>query len=77
MGSRSFVDAVVGIANDTETWWRAEIICHNPVTAYRFILQGRQRPYQWPNGTGIHLRDVPDGCRLPPGHLRLAAGLGC
>jgi alpha-glucosidase len=55
-----FVDAVVDAATDTETWWRAEIICHNPVTSYRFILEGGTTAYQWLNGTGMHLRDVPD-----------------
>lgn len=55
-----FVDAVVDAATDTETWWRAEIICHNPVTSYRFILEGGTTAYQWLNGTGTHLRDVPD-----------------
>ena len=44
----------------TETWWRAEIVCHNPVTNYRFILEGGPTAYQWLNGTGLHLRDVPD-----------------
>jgi alpha-glucosidase len=55
-----FVDAVVDRITETETWWRAEIICHNPVTNYRFILEGGATAYQWLNGTGLHLRDVPD-----------------
>ncbi len=55
-----FVDAVVDRTTDTETWWRAEITCHNPVTNYRFILEGGPTAYQWLNGTGVHLRDVPD-----------------
>ena len=58
-----FVDAVVDQTTETETWWRAEIVCHNPVTSYRFILEGgpaTNQAYQWLNGTGLHLRDVPD-----------------
>ena len=47
-----FVDAVVDRTTDTETWWRAEITCHNPVTNYRFILEGGPTAYQWLNGTG-------------------------
>jgi len=55
-----FVDAVVDRVTETETWWRAEVTCHNPVTGYRFILEGGATAYQWLNGTGMHLRDVPD-----------------
>jgi alpha-glucosidase len=55
-----FVDAVVERRTETETWWRAEIICRNPVTNYRFILEGGTTAYQWLNGTGLHPRDVPD-----------------
>jgi alpha-glucosidase len=54
------VDAVVDRVTETETWWRADIICHNPVTSYRFILEGGPTAYQWLNGTGVHERDVPD-----------------
>jgi alpha-glucosidase len=55
-----FVDAVIEVRTDTETWWTAEITCHNPVTSYRFILEGGTTAYRWLNGTGVHLRDVPD-----------------
>jgi len=59
-GEPEFVDAVVEAATCTETWWRAEILCHNPVTSYRFLLEGGLTAYQWLNGTGLHRRDVPD-----------------
>ena len=62
-GEPKFVEAVVEQVSETETWWQAEITCHNPVTTYRFILEGGARAdqaYQWLNGTGVHLRDVPD-----------------
>jgi alpha-glucosidase len=55
-----FVDALAETSTGTETWWRAEIICRNPVTSYRFILEGGPTTYQWLNGTGVHERDVPD-----------------
>jgi alpha-glucosidase len=55
-----FVQAVVDRGTETETWWRAEIICHNPITGYRFILEGGATGNQWLNGTGAHLRDLPD-----------------
>ena len=56
----TFVDAVVELVTEAETWWRADIICHNPVTGYRFLLEGADTAYQWLNGTGVHQRDVPD-----------------
>jgi alpha-glucosidase len=55
-----FVGAVIDLVTETETWWRAEIVCHSPVTGYRFILEGGTTAYQWLNGTGVHQRDVPD-----------------
>ena len=59
-GEPQFVDAVIDRVSEAETWWRAEITCHNPVTGYRFILEGGATAYQWLNGTGLHQRDVPD-----------------
>ena len=55
-----FVDAVVERETATDTWWAADVVVHNPVTNYRFILEGGPTAYQWLNGTGVHLRDVPD-----------------
>ena len=45
-GEPEFVDAVVEAATCTDTWWRAEILCHNPVTSYRFLLEGGLTAYQ-------------------------------
>ena len=39
-GEPAFVRAVVDRRTDTDTWWRADLTCHNPVTSYRFILEG-------------------------------------
>lgn len=65
-----FVAATVdaGRSSGLETWWRAELVCHNPVTSYRFILAGGPTRYAWLNGQGLHLRDVPDA-----GDFRLVA----
>lgn len=51
--------AIVG-STSTDTWWSAPLAIHNPVTNYRFLLQGGPVGYQWLNGTGLHERDVPD-----------------
>ena len=61
-----FVDAVVERRTETETWWRAEIICRNPVTNYRFILEGGTPGYPWLNGTGPHPRARPDAAPAGP-----------
>src|ERR1035437_7765825 len=58
------VDAVVDCRTDTKTWWRAEIIRHNPLTVHRLILEGGATAYQWLSGTGLHLRDIPDAAGL-------------
>lgn len=65
-----FVTATVdtGRSSGLETWWRADLVCHNPVTSYRFILAGGPTRYAWLNGQGLHLRDVPDA-----GDFRLVA----
>lgn len=55
-----FADAVVEAETGTDTWWAAPVEVHNPVTNYRFILEGGPTAYQWLNGTGVHGRDVPD-----------------
>ena len=48
-GEQQFSDAVVDRRTDTDTWWRADLTCHNPVTSYRFILEGgRWRPTDSP-----------------------------
>lgn len=59
-GEQQFVRAALDRATDADAWWRAEIVCHNPVTHYRFLLAGGPTKYAWLNGSGVHLRDVPD-----------------
>lgn len=59
-GEQQFVRAELARATATDAWWRAEIVCHNPVTDYRFLLSGGPTKYAWLNGNGVHQRDVPD-----------------
>jgi alpha-glucosidase len=44
----------------SETWWRVDVTVRNPLTGYRFLLDGGPRGYRWLNGTGVHAHDVPD-----------------
>ncbi|HWC22202.1 MAG TPA: glycoside hydrolase family 13 protein [Flexivirga sp.] len=56
----TFAAAAVERHTDVEDWWAAQVTCHNPVTPYRFLLQGVDGEYLWLNGDGLHRRDVPD-----------------
>ena len=42
------------------TWWRADLVLHNPVTNYRWLLDGGDLGSCWLNGTGVFHRDVTD-----------------
>lgn len=56
-GEQFFTAARVVHSDDHEDWWQAEITCHNPVTNYRFLLEGGGGDgYAWLNGTGVHPR---------------------
>lgn len=59
-GEQRFTDARRIHVDGGQTWWQAELVCHNPVTHYRFLLDGGRGGYRWLNGTGLHHRDVPD-----------------
>jgi alpha-glucosidase len=52
--------AVVDRTTPHETWWRAEIGVRNPVTNYRFLLDGGRSGYRYVNGTGVHARAITD-----------------
>ncbi|MFB9375902.1 glycoside hydrolase family 13 protein [Kineococcus gynurae] len=45
-------------------WWAVDVVVHNPVTPYRFLLTGPPGSaaggYAWLNGTGVHRREVTD-----------------
>ncbi|WP_083707256.1 glycoside hydrolase family 13 protein [Intrasporangium flavum] len=59
-GEQQFARARRVRTTSTDAWWKASLVCHNPVTNYRFLLAGGPTKYAWLNGTGVHLRDVPD-----------------
>ena len=42
-----------------ETWWRAEVEARNPVTRYRFLLDGPGGP-RWLTQLGVLAHDLPD-----------------
>jgi len=42
-----------------ERWYVADVLVHNPLTSYRFLLD-EPGGYRWLNGRGVHRRDVPD-----------------
>ena len=43
---------------------------HNPVTPYRFLLEGGAGGYRWLNGAGVHRPRRHRRRRLPPRHVR-------
>lgn len=55
--------------SQVDRWWRADLVAHNPVTSYRWLLAGGPAGWAWVNGTGMHLRDVPDAA-----DFRIVAG---
>jgi alpha-glucosidase len=62
-GEPALSAASVESQDEHETWWAVEVLLHNPVTRYRFFLEGAPGspvPYGWLNATGLHGRDVPD-----------------
>jgi alpha-glucosidase len=59
-GEPLLTSATVERSGEHETWWRADLPVHNPVTSYRFFLHGVDGGYRWLNAAGLHPRDVPD-----------------
>ncbi len=59
-GEPRYVPAVVDRVGKDETWYRADLLAHNPVTSYRFLLDHGSSGYSWLNGSGVHDRDVTD-----------------
>ncbi|MGK5677677.1 glycoside hydrolase family 13 protein [Actinoplanes sp. URMC 104] len=57
-GEPVFTSAVVD-RRDGDTWWRAELVAHNPVTRYRFLL-GTTSGVRWLTASGLTAYDVPD-----------------
>jgi alpha-glucosidase len=48
------------LEDEHDVWWRAELDVHNPVTSYRFLLDGGPDGYVWLNGGGVWAHDVTD-----------------
>lgn len=55
-----FAAAHISSRDAVDTWWSAEVVCHNPVTSYRFLMSGADDEYMWLNAAGVSRRDVPD-----------------
>ena len=58
-GEPVFTSAVVDRRLRGDTWWRAELPAHNPVTRYRFLL-GTTAGVRWLTALGLTAHDVPD-----------------
>lgn len=46
-------------SDEHERWYEADVLVHNPVTGYRWLLD-EPDGYLWLNGRGLHARDVTD-----------------
>jgi alpha-glucosidase len=55
-GEPRFTAAAVDRTANGEVWWRAEVEVRNPVTNYRFLLDGAA----WLTAAGVVAHDVPD-----------------
>ncbi|WP_062522128.1 glycoside hydrolase family 13 protein [Demequina silvatica] len=58
-GEPAFVEAVADGERDGERWFAAELVLHNPLTGYRFLLETGGGT-AWLNGAGLSRRDVTD-----------------
>lgn len=54
------VAAAIERAGEHEQWWRADLLVHNPVTRYRFLLDRVDGGYAWLTARGLADRDVTD-----------------
>lgn len=59
-GEPCIIPAVLAESDDTDHWWTAELPIRNPLTHYRWLLEGGDVGYVWLNATGVHLHDIPD-----------------
>jgi alpha-glucosidase len=59
-GEPYFDEATIDASNNRGTWWLAHLRAHNPVTSYRFALEGGPCGHRWLNGAGVFTHDVPD-----------------
>jgi alpha-glucosidase len=59
-GEPRAVRAEVDEETETDVWWRATFPAWNPVTRYRWLLDGGALGYAWVNGRGLVDHDIPD-----------------
>lgn len=59
-GEPRFVATTVDRRTEHETWFRAELPIHNPLTSYRWLLDNGPSRYGWLTGAGGFDRDVTD-----------------
>jgi alpha-glucosidase len=56
----AIVEALVESHERGATWWGADLLLHNPVTSYRWLLDRGDLGRCWVNGAGVFHRDVTD-----------------
>jgi alpha-glucosidase len=59
-GEPRSAEAIVDEQTATEVWWRAEFPVTNPVTHYRWLLDGGDTGYAWVNAYGSFGHEVAD-----------------
>jgi alpha-glucosidase len=75
------VEAVLERHGAGAAWWAADLLLHNPVTRYRWLLDGGTLGRCWVNGAGLFRRDVTDDADFrittaPPAPAWLAGTVG-
>jgi len=70
------VEALIERHEHGVTWWAVDLALHNPLTNYRWLLDGGDLGRCWVNGAGVFHRDVTDDADFristatpPPGWL--------
>ena len=56
----SIVEALIECHEHGATWWGADLVLHNPLSNYRWLLDGGDLGRCWVNGAGMFHRDVTD-----------------
>jgi len=59
-GEPLHVEARMDRRDASGTWWRADLLAHNTVSNYRFLLDGGSTGYRWLTAAGLVEADVPD-----------------
>ena len=77
----AIVEAAIERHEPGATWWSADLLLHNPLTTYRWLLDGGDLGRCWLNGAGVSHRDVTDDADFrittaPPGPRWLAGTVG-